>query len=80
MWDIVLIIMEKPQFLPFWFQQNMKISRVRELDLLKIGKHALLYLLFISATLKIIFLKNSQKSKENSIDKLVKTCDEYLSK
>ena len=57
--------------------ENLKSKRIR---FSKIGNQALPYLLFTSATLKRCYFKKWQKRKENSIDKLVKICSEYLPK
>ena len=60
------------QFLIFLFQQNIELSRVREQDFLKIGNQALLYLLFISATLKTSFFLNGKKVERTRLITLLK--------
>ena len=72
---VVLIIMEKLQFLFFLFKQSTEISRVR-IRFDKDGQSSLTSIAVHINLLKRSFLKkkNGKKSKGNSIDKLVKIC------
>lgn len=66
LWNVMVkkcvVIMAKPQFRLFLFQQTMKIKNKR-IRSVKIGNQALIYLLFISATSKKNFFKNGKKVK-----------------